>query len=545
MEQVPAVPGYEVLARLGAGATSTVWRARRRADGLVVALKVLTPAGGDVEAGLREAGLLARLRHPHVVHLYDVLPLHDPVTGRPAAVALATQLAGGGSLGQLLSRRRLLTPGELVTVLHPVASALADLHSRGVVHGDLSPGNVLFLRDGMPVVGDLGAARIVGQTAGERQGTGASEGMVAPEVVEGFPATPESDVYQLGALAWRALTGEPPGPTYARRTLEEAAPGLPVGVVELVERCVAPEPEDRPDAEEVAVDLLSVATPAPVEVAPDADPALALTERLRQEALDDLPPPGGARGGGARGGGARARGSHRPQRNVTRERGTEPAGRRGGRALLAGAAVLAALLLAVGAGVVTGLVDTSDLGRPWRVLAQPEAAAAQGTGEAGEPAAGDGVEGAEPVAGTGAEGAETAVDTRVAGAATEQEELRSLLQGLVDGRGAAWEQRDGSLLAGVMAPGSPALEAELAQLDELREQGISYGDVTFRVEAVEELGRQDDRMTVLLTVSRAPLRAIDSTGTERLAEGTRTDTLTVHLVKAADEPQWLLWSWGT
>ena len=206
VEEPPALPGYEVLAPLGVGATSSVWRARRRADGLVVAVKVLRPAGGDVAAGLREAGLLARVRHRHVVHLYDVLPLPDPATGRPAAVALATQLAGGGSLAQVLARRRILSPGELVTALQPVAGALADLHGTGVVHGDLSTGNVLFLRDGMPVLGDLGAARITGEEPGQRLGTGAADGMVAPEVVEGFPPTPESDVYQLGALAWHCLS---------------------------------------------------------------------------------------------------------------------------------------------------------------------------------------------------------------------------------------------------------------------------------------------------------------------------------------------------
>src|SRR5690606_4753627 len=139
---------------------------------LAVALKVIRPRTGDVDDALCEAGLLASVRHRHVVHLYDVLPLTEVGTGRPEAVVLVTQLAAGGSLAQLLSRRSILSPGELVTVLQPVAGALVDLHARGVVHGDLSTGNVLFRADGMPLLADLGTARVAGERGGA-WGTGA------------------------------------------------------------------------------------------------------------------------------------------------------------------------------------------------------------------------------------------------------------------------------------------------------------------------------------------------------------------------------------
>ncbi|MDO5741137.1 MAG: serine/threonine-protein kinase [Ornithinimicrobium sp.] len=287
MEEPLRVPGYDVLEPVGRGASATVWRARRHADGLTVALKVIRPAHGDIGEALREAGLLARLRHAHVIHLYDVMPLPDPVTGRPAAVVMATQFAAGGSLAQVLTRRRMLSPGELVTVLQPVAGALAALHGRGVVHGDLSSGNILFLRDGMPMLADLGASRVSGEVGRAAQGTGAQTGLVAPEVVEGFAPARESDVYQLGAIAWLCLAGAPPGPGFARADLDEVAPGLPAGLGDLIRSALAPEPEDRPDAEEFALGLMAAAVPEPVEAAPDAEPGHGLTERLRQQARAD------------------------------------------------------------------------------------------------------------------------------------------------------------------------------------------------------------------------------------------------------------------
>lgn len=301
MSSRPHIPGYDVRAPLGQGTGGSVWRAERRADGLPVALKVVRPVGGEVSAALREAAVLASVRHPHVLHLYDVLPIIDPDTGRPDAVVLVTQLAAGGSLGQVLSRRRLLSPGELVTVLQPVSGALADLHALGTVHGDLSTGNILFREDGMPLVADLGTARVVGEEGLVGVGTGAGDGMVAPEVLEGFPATRESDVYQLGALAWLCLVGDPPGPGFERPALVEVSPDLPELLIDLVDRAMAPQPEDRPDAEELALALHAVAAPLPVEVAPDADGSHSLTQRLRQQAQEDeaaadaAPPPSGWR----------------------------------------------------------------------------------------------------------------------------------------------------------------------------------------------------------------------------------------------------------
>ena len=554
----PVLPGYDVLAPLGAGATSSVWRARRRADGLVVAVKVLRPAGGDVTAGLHEAGLLARVRHRHVVHLYDVLPLPDPATGRPAAVALATQLAGGGSLAQVLARRRILSPGELVTALQPVAGALADLHGTGVVHGDLSTGNVLFLRDGMPVLGDLGAARITGEEPGHQLGTGAADGMVAPEVLEGFPPTPESDVYQLGALAWCCLAGEPPGPPYDRGELAELAPDLPPGLADLVLRCMAPDPEARPDAEEVALALLATAPPEPVEVAPDADPAHGLTERLRSQAREDLDedPAVGPRTAARRA----ARGAGRGRSD--RGRAGDTSGRRRSAAWLlpAALAVASVLLVLAAVAVVRPQLVEARSGTPGPSSPSTPTDArhptAGSSGTAGVPTpvlqdAGEAPALADEAAPTDAPDRQTdaaAARTDDPAGPTEASgdgELTDTLQVLLDGRAEAWERADDVLLLGVVAPGSPAEAAEGEALARLRESGVRYPDVTFRVEDATvregDASSGADRLAVRATVSRAALEGRDGQGRRLDPVPAGTERVDLELARAGE--RWLLWSW--
>jgi len=163
----PLVPGFVLDALIGRGAVGAVWAATRDGDGRRFAVKVVP--GSAVRAGaaqaLRENGVLSRVDNPHVVRLEQALPLED------GAMALVLQLASGGSLEQVVTSRGHLSAGETVTVLAPLAGALADLHAVGVVHSDLSPGNVLFTADGMPLMGDLGVARLVGELPEQVHGT--------------------------------------------------------------------------------------------------------------------------------------------------------------------------------------------------------------------------------------------------------------------------------------------------------------------------------------------------------------------------------------
>ncbi len=209
------VAGVRLTSRVGRGSAGTVWSGTEVASGPRVAVKLLDrPSDG------REAALLGAVRHPHV------LPLRRASTDPPA---LVTDLAPGGSLADQVAARGTFPPGEVVTLLAPLADALAALHARGVVHGDVSGGNVLFVDRGRPVLADLGVAALLGG------GTAwATPGSAAPEVLAGSPPGPAADVHGLGALGWLALTGALPPPEEDRLPLGLLAPGCPAGLLDAV-----------------------------------------------------------------------------------------------------------------------------------------------------------------------------------------------------------------------------------------------------------------------------------------------------------------------
>ena len=273
----PVVPGYVLEELLGRGGTGEVWRARPRGSGPPVAVKVLRQ--GDPERQIREAGLLAELDHPHLVRLHQVVRRRTPAGEQ---VALVLDLLAGGSLAALLAARGHLRPGEVVTAIAPVAAALAHLHDRGVVHGDLSPGNVVFTVEGRPVLTDLGVARVLG----ERGSGEVTPPYVDPVVARGGAAGPASDVFGVAAAAFHALTGIPPwNAAGAGDTLRVAAsgqvpdlallaPGAPAELVAVVERGLSPYPHLRGTAAAFALDLRHSCRPERVVLpAPGADPA--------------------------------------------------------------------------------------------------------------------------------------------------------------------------------------------------------------------------------------------------------------------------------
>lgn len=286
--QRPELPGYDVLDVLGQGATGTVW-AVRDADGIRLAAKVFD---ADLEQLDYELSVLESLRHDHVVRLQDVVV---DLSTDPVGTAMIMQLAEGGSLADTFDRRGVLTSGELVTVLCPVARALHDLHGLGLVHGDLSPGNILLTEDGKPLIADLGMSRLAGHAGDE---VWATESWAAPEVLAGGRPVPASDVYSLGAIAWRALTGAPPEPAALRPDLAELAPEVSDELRDLVNAALAHTDSARPLPGEFAIALWQCATPepAPVQgsrarraaaVAPPSNEADALTRRIRAQAKAD------------------------------------------------------------------------------------------------------------------------------------------------------------------------------------------------------------------------------------------------------------------
>ncbi len=274
-ELPPVVPGYLLDRMLGRGGSGEVWRARPRGGGTPVAVKVL--AAGDAERQAREAALLGALDHPHLVRLHEVV--HQPRRGGPPRVALVLDLLEGGSLAALLARRGRLRPGEVVTALAPVAAALARAHEEGVVHGDLSPGNVVFTAEGRPVLTDLGVARVLGEeAAGE-----VTPAYVDPAVARGGAPGPASDVFGVAAAAFHALTGvapwnaATPADTLAVAAagelpdLAELAPDAPPALLEVVARGLSADPHARGSAAAFALDLRHACRPEPVRLSRGGD----------------------------------------------------------------------------------------------------------------------------------------------------------------------------------------------------------------------------------------------------------------------------------
>ncbi|RBY85495.1 serine/threonine-protein kinase [Blastococcus sp. TF02A-30] len=272
-EQVPAppaVPGYVLEERLGRGGSGEVWRAAPRRGGPPVAVKVLVE--GDPQGQAREAALLGELDHPHLVRLLEVV--HQPRRGGAARVALVLELLEGGSLADLLARRGRLRPGEVVTAFAPVAAALAHTHAHGVVHGDLSPGNVVFTGEGRPVLTDLGVARVIGETAA----AAVTPAYVDPTVARGGAPGPASDVFGVAAAAFHALTGIAPWNAATPADilavaahgwlpdLAELAPEAPPELLRVVERGLSADPHTRGSAAAFALDLRHACRPEPVEL---------------------------------------------------------------------------------------------------------------------------------------------------------------------------------------------------------------------------------------------------------------------------------------
>ncbi|MDF2734669.1 MAG: hypothetical protein K0S97_1292 [Chloroflexota bacterium] len=258
---------YRIDAPIGVGGMASVYRAADLRLERDVAVKVLLPnLAADpaiAQRFEREARALAATSHPSVVKVFDV-EAGDPSTGREPFYVM--ELCDGGSLADRLGTRDRLDPEEVVDVVGAIAAGLADLHARGFVHRDVKPHNILFDHERARLA-DFGLAR--SEEASELTSltaSGATVGTlayIAPELLRGDPATPASDIYALGVVAFQGLTGRLPRPATA--------------VVELVESHGEPAPTvssivpelgtsfDGPIAAALAIDPM--ARPAPVELA--------------------------------------------------------------------------------------------------------------------------------------------------------------------------------------------------------------------------------------------------------------------------------------
>lgn len=234
--------GYTVLGELGRGRRHRVVRARRDEHADVVALKCPLQPAGVHPSLLVESTVLARVLHPHVVPLVEVVSIDE----ERSPVALALGLADGGTLSDLAAEGP-LPARSVAPVARAVASALAAVHGAGFIHGDVKPANVLLARDGVPWLADFDAAT-PRQPAPAGMHRRFSPPFAAPELRNGDPVDERSDVWSLGAVVERLLD---PG--------SASAPAL--GAV--FRDATATDPTGRPPAEELVRRLDDAFPPAP------------------------------------------------------------------------------------------------------------------------------------------------------------------------------------------------------------------------------------------------------------------------------------------
>jgi tetratricopeptide (TPR) repeat protein len=277
------VAGYEVLGELGRGGMGVVYRARQAALGRVVALKMIL-AGDHAGPAQRqrfraEAETVARLRHPHIVQVYEAGE-HD---GR---AYVSMEYAEGGSLAAKLDGTP-WDPAAAAGLVATLAGAVDAAHRAGVVHRDLKPGNVLMTGDGTLKVTDFGLARRL-EGAGVPTESGVPLGTpsyMAPEQAagRGKEAGPAADVYALGAILYELLTGRPPfkGPSSLetiRQVLDDEPlpprrlqPKLPRDLETICLKCLEKEPARRyATAHELAEDLRRFLAGEPIRARPAA-----------------------------------------------------------------------------------------------------------------------------------------------------------------------------------------------------------------------------------------------------------------------------------
>ncbi|WP_422733453.1 serine/threonine-protein kinase [Micromonospora sp. WMMD558] len=358
---------YRLRERLGAGGMSVVWRAHDEVLGRDVAVKVLSSdlaADPQLLDRIRaEARAAARLRHPNIVAVYD----YGDATGDGAPLPyVVMEVVEGRSLAELLTGGAL--PWRVAVLIGAqVAAALAAAHEQGVVHRDVTPGNVVVAGAGVRLV-DFGISATSGESeaGGQLYGTPA---YLAPERLERGAVRPATDVYALGLLLYRALAGRLPWQAATTTQMltahryQEPAPlpgiaDLPPEVGDLCRRCLDKDPDRRPLAADVAEALGSVAGLAPATLLlPQAGDAGAAT---RTRTAVDLP---------GRVAAAAAWWAGRPLDAPLRRWRHMPSARRAAVAGTGAAALVAA-------GVVVAAPFSADTGRADRTLAAPPAAVA-------------------------------------------------------------------------------------------------------------------------------------------------------------------------
>lgn len=270
---------YELIEEVGKGGMATVYRAYQPAVDRFVAVKVIHRSiAGDssaIERFQREARLVTRLEHPHLLPIYDYNATHDPPY-------IVMRYLESGTLKDILDQDPIPLK-EIAFMLRQVCAALDYAHRQGVIHRDIKPSNIMVDQDGNAFLMDFGIARISGMTGPGITGTGfavGTPGYMAPEQGMGLEVDARADIYALGVMTFQLVTGRLPFDAETPLALiikhinepipnvTDINPNVPVDLDGILQKALAKSSEDRyqtatefADAVVQAVGASSISTP--------------------------------------------------------------------------------------------------------------------------------------------------------------------------------------------------------------------------------------------------------------------------------------------
>ena len=278
---------YEILEQIGRGGMGVIYRARQRHSRRIVAVKRVLSYRADSHEALerfrREAQAVASLDHPNILPIYEVSESED---GLPF---FSMKFAENGSLQENAPSLR-NAPRTCVQLMAKVARAVEYAHSRGVLHRDIKPGNILLNDRGEPLVSDFGLAKLLDGNNDLTRSltTFGTAGFIAPEQAgdAAFDLTPVADVYSLGAVLFNLLVGRPPflgsNPVSVIRQASETqapklrslAPSLDRDLETICARCLERDPKARYQSSgDLAADLERWLAGRPIVARPVSPPA--------------------------------------------------------------------------------------------------------------------------------------------------------------------------------------------------------------------------------------------------------------------------------
>jgi eukaryotic-like serine/threonine-protein kinase len=244
---------YQLSSRVAIGGMGEVWQATDLVIGRTVAIKILKDEylgdPGFLERFRAEARHAALVNHEGIANVFDY-------GEEDGSAYLVMELVPGEALSAIIERERVLPTDRVLDFVAQTAAALQAAHAAGLVHRDIKPGNLLITPDGRVKITDFGIARIADQVPLTATGqVMVTVQYLSPEQASGHPASPSTDLYSLGIVAYEALAGKRPFTgesqvAIAMAQINETPPELPVTVAEpvrnLVYACIAKNPSDRP-----------------------------------------------------------------------------------------------------------------------------------------------------------------------------------------------------------------------------------------------------------------------------------------------------------